>query len=127
RYRSRVEGARATVLVAAASDKNSTALDPATSTFAASLNVNVASMTKTTSGLYYKDSVVGTGAQAASLSQVSVHYRGWLTDATQFDSNTASQSPLTFKISHGDVIQGWDEGVRGMKVGGWRKLVIPAN
>src|SRR5438874_1662694 len=106
---------------------SSTAPDPATASFASSLNVDVATMTKTSTGLYYKDSVVGTGTQAASLSTVGVHYRGWLVNATVFDSNTASMQPLSFKIGHGDVIQGWDEGVRGMKVGGWRKLVIPAD
>jgi FKBP-type peptidyl-prolyl cis-trans isomerase len=73
------------------------------------------------------DIVVGTGAQAKSGSRVTVDYTGWLTDGTQFDSSLRSGQPFPFTIGAGEVIKGWDEGVAGMKVGGVRKLVIPAD
>jgi len=81
----------------------------------------------TPSGLRYTDNVVGQGAEARSGSMVTVHYTGTLTDGTQFDSSVGRQ-PLSFTIDGSnpfDVIQGWDEGVKGMKVGGKRHLVIP--
>ena len=56
-----------------------------------------------------------------------VHYTGWLTDGTKFDSSRDRGQPFSFPIGAGQVIPGWDEGVAGMKVGGRRKLVIPAN
>jgi FKBP-type peptidyl-prolyl cis-trans isomerase len=56
---------------------------------------------------------------------VSVHYTGWLTDGTEFDSSVRRREPYAFQLGRGVVIAGWDEGVAGMKVGGRRKLVIP--
>ena len=56
-----------------------------------------------------------------------VHYTGWLTDGTKFDSSRDRGQPFSFPIGQGQVIPGWDEGVAGMKVGGRRKLVIPAS
>jgi FKBP-type peptidyl-prolyl cis-trans isomerase FkpA len=55
-----------------------------------------------------------------------VHYTGWLADGTKFDSSHDRRRPFGFKLGAGQVIKGWDEGVAGMKVGGKRKLVIPA-
>jgi FKBP-type peptidyl-prolyl cis-trans isomerase len=83
----------------------------------------------TASGLRYKDDVVGPGTEAKSGSYVTVHYTGTLTDGTPFDSSVG-KAPLSFTIDGStpfDVIQGWDEGVKGMKVGGKRHLVIPSN
>jgi peptidylprolyl isomerase len=82
---------------------------------------------KTDSGLQYWDIKVGSGAVAQDGQTAKMHYIGWLTSGKQFDSNTGIQQPYEFKIGHGDVIKGWDEGVVGMKVGGKRQLRIPAN
>ena len=71
------------------------------------------------------DSVVGTGAVAETGKSVKVHYRGTLTDGTEFDSSHKRNEPFEFSLGAGQVIRGWDEGVKGMKVGGKRKLVIP--
>jgi FKBP-type peptidyl-prolyl cis-trans isomerase len=68
---------------------------------------------------------VGDGALAAAGQQVKVHYTGWLTDGTKFDSSKDRNDPFVFPLGAGRVIKGWDEGVQGMKVGGKRKLTIP--
>jgi len=83
----------------------------------------------TASGLRYTDTVVGPGTEAKSGNMVTVHYTGTLTDGTQFDSSVG-KAPLSFTIDGStpfNVIEGWDEGVKGMKVGGKRHLVIPPN
>lgn len=79
----------------------------------------------TESGLIYEDITVGTGATAASGQTVTVHYTGWLTNGTKFDSSKDRNQPFNFHLGAGEVIRGWDEGVAGMKVGGTRKLTIP--
>ena len=84
-------------------------------------------MVTTDSGLQYQDLKVGTGAEAAPGNTVSVHYTGWLTDGTKFDSSLDRNAPYEFTLGAGRVIPGWDEGVDGMKVGGKRKLFIPAD
>ncbi len=81
----------------------------------------------TASGLRYEDLVAGTGAEAQAGKTVSVHYTGWLTDGTKFDSSLDRGQPFEFQLGAGQVIAGWDEGVAGMKVGGKRKLVIPSD
>ena len=82
--------------------------------------------TVTDSGLRYYDIVEGDGAEATSGSTVTVNYTGWLTDNVKFDSSIDSGVPFPFTLGTGAVIPGWDEGVEGMKVGGIRQLVIPA-
>jgi FKBP-type peptidyl-prolyl cis-trans isomerase len=82
--------------------------------------------TVTPSGLKYVDLQTGTGAEAKSGAMVEVHYTGWLTDGTKFDSSHDRNQPFRFKLGAGQVIKGWDEGVAGMKVGGKRKLIIPS-
>jgi FKBP-type peptidyl-prolyl cis-trans isomerase len=75
-------------------------------------------------GLKYQDLTIGDGAIAESGLEASVHCTGWLQDGTKFYS-TEGGSPLTFRLGAGQVIAGWEEGVRGMRVGGRRKLTIP--
>lgn len=67
----------------------------------------------------------GSGAVAESGQSVSVHYTGWLTDGTKFDSSVDRGQPFQFPLGAGRVIQGWDQGVQGMKIGEKRKLTIP--
>jgi hypothetical protein len=94
-------------------------------TFAPALGVDLAKMTKTPSGLAYRDVRVGSGAAAAAGQTVSVHYTGWLPNGSKFDSSRDRNQPFDFPLGGGQVIRGWDEGVVGMRVGGRRLLVIP--
>ena len=80
----------------------------------------------TSSGLKYQDVKEGNGDVATAGKTVSVHYTGWLTNGTKFDSSKDRGQPFEFPLGGGRVIRGWDEGVQGMKVGGVRKLTIPA-
>jgi len=84
-------------------------------------------MVTTSSGLQYEELAEGTGEVAAAGHSVEVHYTGWLKDGKKFDSSLDRNRPFTFRLGAGQVIKGWDEGVAGMKVGGKRKLVIPAS
>jgi peptidylprolyl isomerase len=79
----------------------------------------------TASGLQYTVDTPGTGAQPQPGQTVSVHYTGWLTDGTKFDSSRDRGTPLEFPLGRGRVIAGWDEGIGAMKVGEKRTLVIP--
>lgn len=81
--------------------------------------------TTTTSGLQYEELKIGEGALAETGQHVTVHYTGWLTDGTKFDSSKDRNDPFQFHLGAGQVIRGWDEGVAGMKVGGRRTLTIP--
>ncbi len=83
--------------------------------------------TTTPTGLKYTDLQVGTGDEAKAGKTVSVHYTGWLENGQKFDSSLDRRQPFQFALGAGQVIQGWDQGVAGMKVGGKRKLTIPAN
>jgi FKBP-type peptidyl-prolyl cis-trans isomerase len=80
---------------------------------------------KLASGLQYEDMNVGSGKMAEPGMNVSVHYTGWLTDGTKFDSSVDRGQPFKFQLGAGQVIRGWDEGVKGMRIGGKRKLTIP--
>lgn len=75
--------------------------------------------------LQIEDLEVGTGAEAQPGQTVQVHYTGWLTNGTKFDSSVDRGKPFEFPLGKGRVIQGWDQGVAGMKIGGKRKLTIP--
>ena len=70
---------------------------------------------------------MGDGPEAKAGQQVTVHYTGWLQDGTKFDSSLDRNDPFAFRLGAGQVIQGWDQGVAGMKVGGKRKLTIPSH
>lgn len=86
-------------------------------------------MQTSASGLQFEDTTVGEGAVATAGQKVTVHYTGWLyNDGVQgqkFDSSKDRGDPFAFKLGAGMVIQGWDEGVAGMKIGGARTLIIP--
>jgi len=94
--------------------------------FTSSLGVDLAASTRTGSGLYIRDLVVGTGTTAISGATLNVHYTGALPGGFVFDDNVVGDVPFTFVLGTGAVIRGWDEGLVGMKVGGRRQLVIPA-
>jgi len=79
----------------------------------------------TGSGLQIVEIEAGTGPEAQAGQEVTVHYTGWLTNGTKFDSSRDRGEPFKFGLGRGQVIRGWDEGVAGMKVGGRRRLVIP--
>ncbi len=87
-------------------------------------------MITTETGLQYLDVVEGSGETATAGQYVSVHYTGWLydngTQGAKFDSSRDRNDPFEFPLGGGMVIRGWDEGVQGMKVGGQRTLIIPA-
>ena len=83
------------------------------------------SQTTTASGLVIEEVVVGEGAEACAGQTVSVHYTGWLTNGSKFDSSKDRNEPFEFPLGARHVIAGWDEGVQGMKIGRTRKLIIP--
>ncbi len=83
-------------------------------------------MIKTESGLQYQDLVVGTGNSPTKGQTIVVHYHGTLEDGTIFDSSVQRGQPFETAIGVGRVIKGWDEGMMSMKIGGKRKLIIPA-
>ena len=86
-------------------------------------------MTKTASGLQYRDVKEGTGEKPKTGQTCVVHYTGWLWEnnekGTKFDSSKDRGETLPFHVGEGEVIKGWDEGVSTMKVGGKRELLIP--
>lgn len=82
-------------------------------------------LAKDVTKLKTEDLKVGDGEEAKEGSLATVHYTGWLTDGTKFDSSLDSGQPFQFKIGEGKVIPGWETGVAGMKEGGTRVLVIP--
>jgi FKBP-type peptidyl-prolyl cis-trans isomerase FkpA len=87
-------------------------------------------MITTPSGLQYLDTTEGDGPVATKGQSVTVHYTGWLyqngEQGSKFDSSKDRRDPFVFSLGAGMVIRGWDEGVAGMKVGGARTLIIPA-
>jgi FKBP-type peptidyl-prolyl cis-trans isomerase FkpA len=97
--------------------------NPATETFAPSLGVDLASMTKLSPNLYIKDVTVGSGAAVTGSDSVIVTYTGSLANGTQFDSNVG-RAPIGVRLGNGSVIRGWDQGLIGIRLGGQRLLVI---
>ncbi|MEN9790743.1 MAG: hypothetical protein RLZZ63_401 [Gemmatimonadota bacterium] len=95
-------------------------------TFADELNVVLLAMTKHPAGLYYRDVELGAGAVATAGREVVVTYIAYLTDGREVDRSTPQGAPMAFEVGKGTVIRGWDLGVRGMKIGGTRQLVVPA-
>jgi peptidylprolyl isomerase len=115
----------------AGGSKNTTATTTSTTTTATTTGTTIeptgGSVVTTPSGLQYEDLVVGTGPMAARGTTAVVHYTGWLTNGTKFDSSKDRNEPFQFQVGSGQVIKGWDEGVSTMKVGGKRKLTIPSS
>lgn len=93
---------------------------------AAPTAVDESQYTTTEQGIKYVDLVAGEGPVVNNGQLVVVHYTGWLEDGTKFDSSLDRGEPYTFNLGMGQVIAGWDLGLRGMKVGATRQLVIPA-
>ena len=113
------------IFMAACSDKTATTGTTGTSSPQAT-DIKMVDLVKT-------DVKVGDGAEATAGKMVSVHYTGWLYDEAaadkhgkKFDSSRDRGQPFQFPLAGGQVIKGWDEGVQGMKIGGQRTLVIPA-
>jgi FKBP-type peptidyl-prolyl cis-trans isomerase FkpA len=90
--------------------------------FAPSLGIDLAAFTGLPSGVYVQDVVVGVGGAAEAGSEVTLEYTGYLTDGTVFDPGDL---PLVFVLGSGAVIHGFDEGVRGMQLGGERRMIVP--
>ena len=103
---------------------NSSPSNPATETFASSLGIDIASMTKRSDNLYIRDITVGTGVEAVAGRTVRMHYTGWLANGTQFETSIGGNPLDPFTLGSGRVIRGWDQGIVGMRVGGKRRLVI---
>lgn len=83
-------------------------------------------MSASVTSLQIVDGTVGTGTEATPGRRVKVHYTGTLMDGTKFDSSRDRNEPFEFRLGAREVIPGWDEGVKGMKVGGTRQLTIPS-
>lgn len=117
----------AAVTIAACSEKETPAV-AGQAPAATGQNAAAAAAEKVTtpSGLSYTDLVKGTGVAPSPGKQVKVHYTGWLENGTKFDSSVDRGEPLVFNVGVGQVVPGWDEGVMSMKVGGKRRLIIPA-
>ncbi|MEP6690057.1 MAG: FKBP-type peptidyl-prolyl cis-trans isomerase [Gemmatimonadaceae bacterium] len=99
-------------------------VDPTTIAYAAPLGVDFASMTKSATGLWEKDVATGTGPAAADGDIVTVKYRGYLPDGTDFSTLDASRDAASYTLGSRALIRGFSEGVVGMKAGGKRRLVI---
>ncbi len=88
-------------------------------------NATLSPVSENAEELKIEDLKVGSGAQAVGGKKITVNYKGTLADGKQFDSSYDRGEPLTFTLGAGEVIEGWDKGFEGMKVGGKRKLAIP--
>lgn len=94
--------------------------------FAEELNVVLLAMTRLSTGVYYRDIEEGTGVPASPGREVYMTYIAYLADGTEVDRTAPGARPLLFKVGDGVVIRGWDLGVRGMRTGGTRQLVVPS-
>jgi FKBP-type peptidyl-prolyl cis-trans isomerase FkpA len=94
--------------------------------FAAELDVNIAEMTRTETGLYIQDEVEGEGDPVRAGNTALVHYTGWLPNGMKFDSSLDRNEPFAVSpVGTAQVIAGWNEGLQGMRRGGRRLLVLP--
>jgi FKBP-type peptidyl-prolyl cis-trans isomerase len=95
-------------------------------TFAPDLNVVLLAMTRMPTGIYYRDVEEGTGVPAMPGREVLMTYIAYLPDGSEVDRTAPGARPLAFKVGEGQVIRGWDLGVRGMQTGGTRQIVVPS-
>jgi peptidylprolyl isomerase len=93
-------------------------------TYADSLNVDLAAMQRTSTGLYILDIKEGEGEPVQDGQAVAMEYTGWLPSGYRFDTSRGKK-PYEFTVGRGEVIKGWDEGVLGMRVGGQRRIIVP--
>ena len=93
--------------------------------FAAELGVELKAMTRSASGLYTQDLTEGVGLSARPGHLVAIRYTGWIPNGEEFDSTGDDPEPYTFPLGAGRAIEGWEEGIAGMRIGGKRRLVIP--
>lgn len=93
--------------------------------FAPALGVDIATMTRVGDGVYVKDITPGSGAEVGPGRVLGVRYQGWLANGTRFDHNDAPRALFQLVLGQRRVIEGWEQGLLGMKVGGKRLLVIP--
>ena len=101
-------------------------IDPANDSYASSLGIDIATMTKQSNGVYIKDVTPGTGTAAVANDSVKVDYTGWLPNGTQFDtSKQTGRIPLEFVIGKNVYITAFETAVIGMKPGGVRLIIIP--
>jgi FKBP-type peptidyl-prolyl cis-trans isomerase FkpA len=94
--------------------------------FDSSLHVDLAASTRLPSGVYYRDLTAGQGAPVVAGQELDVLYTVWLADGTRIESVVAGQDPYRFVLGAHSVIEGWDVGLAGMRVGGVRQLVVPS-
>lgn len=94
--------------------------------FAEELDVVLLAMTRLSTGIYYRDIEEGTGVPASPGREVYMTYIAYLANGTEVDRTAPGARPLVFKVGDGVVIRGWDLGVRGMRTGGTRQLVVPS-
>lgn len=112
------------VLIKSAKDRSS---GPKVQGVEATASSETTNMKNSENQLKIEDLKVGAGAEAVSGKKITVNYAGTLTDGTKFDSSYDRNEPFTFNLGAGEVIEGWDQGFAGMKVGGKRKLTIPSS
>lgn len=128
-FRSLAIAAPAVLFVACLGNDTLTNPDPGTpidcETLATSLVAEEPTLTTTSTGLKYRDQVVGTGPTVAEGQRVAVHYSGCFTDGTKFDENNDADPAYLIDLGQTPIIAGFEEGLIGMKVGGQRQLVIP--
>lgn len=98
--------------------------DPVLLTYHPDLDVQIDAMTVRSTGVLYRDIKAGTGDSVVAGKTAAVRYTGWLPDGTSFDSN-ADGPTFSFRVGTREVIDGWDDGLLGMRVGGVRQLVLP--
>ena len=100
-----------------------TAGEEVATVYAPELGIDLNAMSRIEGGVHIRDLEIGRGDTASAGDRVSVEYAGWFPNGVQFDSSDGD--PIEFTLGVGDVIQGWDQGIMGMQVGGRRLLVIP--